>query len=320
MNRSTRHLVDPELLDYLEASPTQVFNADTLGSIRTELRLAFPPEVDPRAAAFHVSRHSAKGPKGAPDVPLLVVRPPDVSRAVGCIYHIHGGGYVCGDAAICEPVLRGIAAATDCVIVSADYRLAPETSFPGNVEDCYAGLAWVYQHAPELRIDVERIGVKGESAGGGLAAALALLARDRGELKLAFQHLTAPMIDDKTCISGNANSFVGEFIWNVASNRFGWESLLGCAPGSENISPYAAPARAVSLADLPPTFIATGALDLFVEENLQYARRLMREGVPVELHLYPRAFHGFDQHPTAKVARAAQRDSLAALTRFLTIR
>jgi triacylglycerol lipase len=204
------------------------------------------------------------------------------------------------------------------VVVSVDYRLAPETCFPGNIEDCYAALLWIFQHAAELDVDTLRIGVMGESAGGGLAAALALLARDRGELKLAFQHLIYPMLDDRTCMSSNLGPFVGEFVWTLASNRFGWTALLGVVrPGSERISPYAAPARAPDLTHLPRTFIATAALDLLLEENVDYGRRLIRAGVPVELHVYPGAFHGFDLHPSAAIAQAARRDSLAALARFL---
>jgi acetyl esterase/lipase len=156
----------------------------------------------------------------------------------------------------------------------------------------------------------------GESAGGGLAAALALLARDRGEYELAFQHLIYPMIDDRTCIA-NPNPFTGEFVWTSENNCFGWSALLGAPPGLGPISPYAAPARATDLAGLPPTFISAGALDLFLEENIEYGRRLLRAGVPVEMHVYPGGFHGFDWHPTATIAKAARRDSLAALARAL---
>src|SRR5262249_39769655 len=159
------------------------------------------------------------------------------------------------------------------------------TPFPGNVEDCYAALAWMAGEAAALGVDAARIGVMGESAGGGLAAALALLARDRGEHRLAFQHLIYPMIDDCTCTAAEPHPSTAEFIGTPASNRFGWTSLLGTEPGGADVSPYAAAARATDLAGLPPAYIATGALDLFLEENLEYARRLIRAGVPVELHV-----------------------------------
>ena len=210
-----------------------------------------------------------------------------------------------------------MAADLDCVIVSVNYRLAPETIFPGAIEDCYAGLAWTVASADMLGIDAARIGVMGESAGGGLAAALTLLARDRGEHRLAFQHLTYPMIDDRTCVV-DPHPHTGQFIWTPHSNRFGWAALLGHEPGSGDVSPYAAAARADDLSGLPPTFISTGALDLFLEEDIDYACRLMRAGVPTELHVYPGAFHGFDIHPTATVATKARRDRIDALRRALS--
>jgi len=149
------------------------------------------------------------------------------------------------------------------------------------------------------------------------AAGLALLARDRGQYQLAFQHLIAPMLDDRTCTTRDPNPFTGQFIWTPESNEFGWTSLLGGPPGSPNVSPYAAAARATDVSGLPRTFICMGALDLFLEEDLEYAHRLMRAGVPVELHVYPGAFHAFDIHATAQVAQAARRDSRAALRRVL---
>src|SRR5262249_17767462 len=155
-------------------------------------------------------------------------------------YHIHGGGYVGGGAAQLEIFHRPLAHELGCVIVSVNYRLAPETRFPGAIEDCYAGLAWTIANAKALNIDTSRMGVMGESAGGGLAAALALLVRDRGEHKLAFQHLIYPMIDDRTCVAADPHPYAGEFIWTAHNNRFGWTSLLGHEPGAPNVSAYAA--------------------------------------------------------------------------------
>lgn len=305
-------LVDPELRPMLDLWPTVDLTAELLPMMRQGGRLPAPPVAE---NDVKVETRSAAGPQGAPDVSLRIYTPAGAGP-FGCIYHIHGGGYVGGDAASLEFAHRPLAHALGCVIVSVDYRLAPETPHPGPVEDCYAGLAWTVAHADELGIDVARLGVMGESAGGGLAAALALLARDRGEYRLAFQHLTYPMIDDRTCLD-DTHPHVGRFIWTPVSNRFGWASLLGHEPGGEGVSPYAAAARAEDLAGLPPTFIATGALDLFLEEDLDYARRLMRAGVPTELHVWPGAFHGFDIHPTAAIAAAARDSRLAALRRAL---
>lgn len=312
MTLDSRHLVDPELAPLLDIFPTVELNAANLKQMR-ERDLPLPP-VEPNGVAQRVL--SIPGPAGAPDVGLHIYTPPHLAGPAGCIFHIHGGGYVSGSAGEMEFLHRPLAAELGCVIVSVDYRLAPETRFPGAIEDIYAALGWTFASAADLGIDPERIGVMGESAGGGYAAALALLARDSGEHRLAFQHLIYPMLDDRTCVR-EPHPYAGQFIWPAGNNRFGWWALLGHAPGAEGVSPYAAPARAEDLTGLPPTFISTGALDLFVDEDVDYARRLNRSGVAVELHVYPGAFHGFDLMPGAAIADAARRDSRAALRRFL---
>lgn len=310
----TLHLVDPELRPLLDAWPTATLSHDNLAELRARERDMPLPPVTPNAVTRE-ERH-VPGPEGAPEIGLLIYTP-EGSGPFPCLYHIHGGGYVGGSAAPLEFMHRPLAEELGCVIVSVSYRLAPETAFPGNIEDCYAGLAWTFAHAAELRIDLSRIGVTGESAGGGLAAALALLVRDRGALQLAFQLLTYPMIDDRTGTEGEPHPHTGEFIWTPHNNRFGWAALLGHEPGGEGVSPYAAAARAESLAGLPPTFIMTGALDLFLEEDVDYARRLVRAGVPTELHVYPGAFHGFDIMPGASIAERARADRVAAFRRAL---
>lgn len=312
----TRRLVDPQLLPLLDAWPQVTLTREVLPAIRSMDRLPMP-ELTGAAAAVCLTRHSVAGPDGAPDVGVLVYRPGEASAPLPCIFHIHGGGYVIGSVEAQEAQHRDMAARLDCVIVTVDYRLAPETIFPGAVEDCYAALSWVFAAAADLGIDAARIGVMGESAGGGLAASLALLARDRGEHSLAFQHLIYPMIDDRTCSHPDPHPHAGEFIWTPEHNHFGWAALLGAEPGSAGVSPYAAAARAGDLTGLPRTYIAAGGLDLFLEEDLDFARRLMRAGVPVELHVYPGGFHGFDFDPTADVSARARRDSLDALSRSL---
>lgn len=314
MTTSTRHLVDPDLLGFLDGFPPLVLSADNLEAVReaTRQESQLLPDTE---AAVQMTRRSAPGPKGAPDVDVLIYRPQAETRLLPCILHMHGGGFVFGAPDADRRQHRTMAAELSCCVVSVDYRLAPETPFPGAIEDCYAVLAWLMANAETLGVDPARIGVMGESAGGGLAAALALLARDRAEHRLAFQHLIYPMLDDRTAQPPHPNA--GEFIWTAHNNRFGWAALLRGQAGSDEVSPYAAPARALDLSRLPPTFIATGALDLLAQENLDYARRLMSAGVSVELHLYPGAFHAFDYDPYALVSRKARDDSRAALRRAL---
>lgn len=311
----SRHLVDPALLPLIDMLPAVELTEALLPEVRAQ---EFPlPRDEAAEARTEKLEFKVAGPAGAPAVRLVIYRPLGATQALPCVYQVHGGGYVAGSVDGYEPLMRPLAAHLDCVVVSVDYRLAPETHFPGNVEDCYAGLKWVFEHAHELGIDPARIGVTGDSAGGGLAAALALLVRDRGEMKLAFQHLIYPMIDDRTCVAKEPNAYAGEFVWTRPNNAFGWRSLLGVAPGSDGVSPYAAAARATHLEGLPPTFICTAALDLFIDENLEYARRLLRAGVPMELRVYPGAYHGFDVFTEAPVAREARAQSIVALRRFL---
>lgn len=317
---STRNLVDPALLPVLDAFPTVALTTELLGPMREAERFAQFPMVVPPAAVENIVQtvRTVAGPAGAPEITLTIYRPRDAQLPLPCIYHIHGGGYVGGSAGQLEPLHRVAAHELDCVIVSVDYRLAPENPYPAGIEDCYAGLAWTFANAGALGVDASRIGVMGESAGGGLAAALALLARDRGAYKLAFQHLIYPMLDDRTCIATTPNPVAGEFIWTPHNNRFGWTSLLGGAPGAADVSPYAAPARATDLAGLPRTFIACPTLDLFIDEDIGYASRLMRAGVPVELHVYAGGFHGFDIFGgEAPISVRARADSRAALRRAL---
>jgi triacylglycerol lipase len=316
----TRKLVDPALYKVLDAFPTIALNREMLKPMREAERFAqFEIAVDPDAeAAIEKNVRQAPGPAGAPEVDLHIYRPRQATTSLPCIYHIHGGGYVGGGAAQLERLHIPLAHRLNCVIVSVDYRLAPEHRFPASIEDCYAGLAWTFANAPALGVDKARIGVMGESAGGGLAAALALMARDRGQYKLAFQHLIYPMIDDRTCVTASPNPVAGEFIWTPHNNAFGWEALLGEPPGGAAVSPYAAAARAADLAGLPPAFIACPTLDLFIDEDIDYAHRLMRAGVPVELVVYPGGFHGFDIFGgDAAISLRARRDSREALARAL---
>jgi triacylglycerol lipase len=235
----------------------------------------------------------APGHNGGPDVRVVLYKPQGLADGAPVVLQIHGGGFLFGTAELGDPRNRAMALAVGCAVASVEYRLAPETAFPGGLDDCYAALVWLHRHAAELGLDPARIAIRGESAGGGLAAGLAVMARDLGGPTICFQLLVYPMLDDRTVLAAE-NPFTGQFIWERSSNLFAWQSWLGMQPGSDAVPPLAAPGRTADLAGLPPTCITTAALDLFIDEDLEYARRLIRSGVPTEVHVAPGAFHGFD--------------------------
>ena len=236
------------------------------------------------------------GRRGDPDVGLMVVNARSGSRRPA-ILHTHGGGYTAGSVKDTLPVLQRIASSLDCLIVSVDYRLAPATTFIGSIEDNYIGLKWLYDNAGRIGADPARIAVMGESAGGGHAALLAGVARDRGEVPLIFQCLVYPMLDDRTGTTRTVPSHIGRQTWTSAQNHIGWKAFLGVEPGGADVPTGAVPARAETLAGLPPAWIGVGGIDLFVEEDIDYAKRLIDAGVPTTLNVVPGAFHGFDNLP-----------------------
>ena len=256
-----------------------------------------PPLLAPLASPTFAER-TVPGPRGAPDVRVYVVNARANERPRPAILHIHGGGFVMGTARGWIRCAQDAAVALDCVVVSVDYRLAPETRFPGSLEDNYAALKWIYANANALGIDRSRIAVMGESAGGGHAAMLAIAARDRGEIPLVYQALIYPMLDDRTGSTRKTPPYQGALLWTPGNNRFGWGSLLGVPAGSPRIPYGSVPARVDNLRGLPPAFIGVGSIDLFVDEDIDYARRLVDAGLPVTLNLVPGAFHGFDLVPS----------------------
>lgn len=316
---TTKHLVDPELAPMLDMFPVFNFTNETLPHTRDLVNQMFE-QMGAAAPAFpdiEVTERHIPGPQGAPDVRVLVYIPKNVVRPMPGMLWIHGGGYIIGTPEGEDLQAKQIVGEVGCAVVSVDYRLAPETPDPGPVEDCYAALKWLYTNTSDLGVDANRLAIGGGSAGGGLTAGLGLLTRDRGEVPLAFQLLIYPMLDDRTAVTPDPHPYTGEFVWTNEANHFGWSALLGQEPGSVGVSPYAAAARAESLAGLPPTYITVGALDLFLEEDLEYARQLIRAGVPTELHVYPAAFHGFNLMAEAKVSQVFRRDMLTALRRAL---
>ena len=316
----TRPLVAPELLPLLDFLPSFDFNEETLRMVRAATGTGDPqwrPPLSVEQQAVDCQERFIPGPPGAPDVRVLVYTPPRTTAATSRpgYLHIHGGGYIIGNPELNDGPNRSLASELDCVVVSVDYRLAPETRFPGAVEDCYAALMWLRTQAEALGVDAARIAIGGESAGGGHAAALAILARNRGTAQIRLQLLDSPMLDDRSGNGPDPHPYCGEFVWTSNSNRFGWRSLLGVEPGSPDVSAEAVPARVADMTGLPPTFIVVGALDLFLEESLEYARRLTRAGVPTELHVIPGGFHGFTvaggEAPQVQACMRLRRDALA---------
>jgi acetyl esterase/lipase len=314
----SRPLVDPELLPLIEQMPGFQLSTEMLAPTRAMMAQMMALNAPALPAGVRRDERLIPGPAGGPDVRVVIIGPAAEASNRPAILHIHGGGYVMGSPDMVIANAAAWALALGAVTVSVDYRLAPETPFPGPVEDCYAALTWLNANAGALGIDAKRIAIVGESAGGGLAAATCLIARDRGEVSVAHQHLIFPMLDDRTAIDPDPSPYLGQFLWTRDANMFGWTALLGHAPGGDDVSPYAAPARARDLSGLPPTYIICGALDLFLEEDMDYAKRLIRAGVPTELHIYPGAPHGFMFVAEAKVSRTFARDSLAALQKALS--
>jgi acetyl esterase/lipase len=249
------------------------------------------------------------GPEGAPDISVRIYRPVDATGTLPGIYFIHGGGMILGDVEGEDPVASAICEHVGAVVVSVEYRLAPENPYPAPVEDCYAGLLWMAAHATELGFDPDRLAVYGGSAGGGLTIATVMLARDRGGPAIKFQMPIYPMIDDRN-ETASCHEITDIGLWDRAGNIEAWKWYLGDGKADQ----YAAPARAEDLSGLPPTFIDVGTVDLFRDEDIAFAQRLMQAGVPTELHVNPGAYHAAEvfapQSPLAERIWARRYEAL----------
>jgi acetyl esterase/lipase len=308
-------LVDPELLPALKQFPAFDLSAEMVVKFRQTPGMPPLPAPAPQPVERHIP-----GLPGAPEVRLWVVDPAPSEKGKPLLLHMHGGGFMMTDPFL-MPRLQGIATDCHCVVVSVDYRLAPETRYPGSLEDNYAALKWVHAHAAELGIDRSKIAVGGESAGGTHAASLAIHARDRNEVPILFQLLIYPQLDDRTGRTRPAPPAIGHFMWTASNNRFAWSSLLGVPAGSSKVPVAAVPARVASVAGLPPAWIAVGAIDLFAEEDMEYARRLVHAGVATELLVVRGAFHGFDLlAPDAEVSKQFSASWKSALRKAFVAR
>ena len=298
--------LDPEYASLLDGFSFEYSAASSL----SELRVALPGLGSTAAVERTEHRRLLE-----PEVPLRIHRPRGVDGPLPGVISVHGGGYVLGSYDMDDLRFESWCPDVGVIGISVDYRLAPECPYPGPLEDCYRGFAWAYDNAQDLGLDRSRMGVYGVSAGGGLAAALALLLRDRGEMPLAFQLLEAPMLDDRQ--QTPSSNLDGLAVFSKQSNEFCWRAYLGERYGGPDVPYYAAPARAANLSGLPPSFISVGAVDGFRDESIDYGLRLNQAGVATELHVYPGAPHGFQMFVDSRVARQAQRDSDEWLARVV---
>jgi acetyl esterase/lipase len=267
-------------------------NLPSLDAKLLEMARARTKSMPPVPLLPGVTEHMVPGSKGAPDVKVYVVGDsPGASKPA--ILHIHGGGYVLLSGVITKDAVD-LVKNLDCVMVSVEYRLAPETQFPGSLEDNYAALRWMNENAKQLGIDPSRIAVKGESAGGGHAAMITLAVRERKEFKFCHQVLIYPELDDRTGSTRKLPPYLGHYVWTAESNQFAWTSLLGIPAGSKTVPPNSVPARVENLEGLPPAFIGVGSIDLFAPEDIEYSRRLLDAGISTELVVVPGGYHGFD--------------------------
>lgn len=300
---------DPEVqavLDEIAKNPQPALTRDTLPREGTDRMF---PDNDAVIAgrAIDWEDRVVPGPAGAPDVEVTIFRPrSSAGRSLPAFYNIHGGGMIVGHRSWETARVVDIVEEHQVVGVNVEYRLAPEDPYPAGVDDCYAGFAWLHEHAVELGVDPDRIVVGGGSAGGGLAAAVALMARDRGGPRMAGQLLLCPMIDNtNTTVSSRQYDGIGT--WQREMNLLAWSCVLGDALAFSDDAPaYAAPTRAADLSGLPPAYIEVGAAETFRDEDTEYALRIWATGGQAELHVWDGGAHGFDMYmPDAEITRAA---------------
>ena len=294
---------------------------ETLSAVRATLASpdATPSEVElRREGAFTVEERQIPSAEDTFEVSLLICRPALRGGPAPAIYFIHGGGMVTGNNRLGVLEVLDWAQELGLIVVSVEYRLAPEHPYPTPIADCYTGLLWMIEHSDELGIDADRVIIAGQSAGGGLAASLALLVRDRQGPALAGQLLMCPMLDDRND-SVSVRQMSGLGVWDQISNRTGWSALLGGLSGAPDVSPYAAAARAVDLSGLPPAFIDVGSAEIFRDECVNYANGLWLAGGAAELHVWAGGFHGYATvAPEAEVSHETRRSRVRWLTRLLT--
>lgn len=314
---TARPALDPELRELLADMPLMSeLSPEVLAHVRPLSSMPVEPLLEGRA--IDQREVTVTGPDGTP-IPLSVFSPANTDRATAapCVYWMHGGGMVMGDRFSQIDIPLEWLEEFGAVVVSVDYRLAPEATGTVPVDDCYRGLLWIAAHAAELGIDPDRIIVAGASAGGGLAAGVTLLARDLGTPAIAAQVLIGPMLDHRDTTTSSHQYSKTPGVWTREMNGFGWRCLLGDLADDE-VPAYVSPALADDLAGLPTTYIDTGSAEVFRDEDTDYASRIWAAGGQAELHVWAGGFHGFDAlYPQAHISAAARRSRTDWLTRVL---
>ena len=308
------YAIDPELAPIVDLLPRGDLR-DVAGARAGILTLLEPLTRDVDTTGVTISDHEVPRPGGT--VPVRVYAPASTSSTERpALLDIHGGGFVVGSIEMEHGFATQVARDLGAVVVTPEYRLAPEHPFPGGVDDCYATLEWLHASADTLGVDTDRVAVGGQSAGGGLAAAVALLARDRGGPTLCFQFLGIPELDHRL-ETPSMQAFVDTPMWHRPDAELSWSYYLG--PDTTEVSPYASPALAPDLRGLPPAYVTTMEFDPLRDEGILYALRMMQAGVSVELHSFPGTFHGSGMVPTAEVSRRGHVELLTALRRGLRV-
>lgn len=312
---------DPELAPMLEFLPDTSLTISNPEHARANfLEMISSLNADLDESGIDIEDRTVAGPAGAPEVPVRIYTPQGLNTPVPGILHIHGGGFVIGNLDSEHGSCLAWCRRLGVVVVSVDYRLAPETPYPGPLEDCYAALAWASSHSAALHIDPTRVAVVGLSAGGGLAAATALLARDRSGPQICFQYLGIPELDDRLQTPSMLR-FVDTPMWNRPNAELSWDFYLGdqYQRGADDVPYHAAPARAEDLAGLPPAYISTMEFDPLRDEGVAYAVKLMQAGIATELHSFPGTFHGSSLFSHAEVSKRESTEMFAVLRRALQI-
>ncbi len=296
---SMRSRVDPEALQALDQALTLGLVGSAWSDDVEERRSFFLDmqatglDADPLLGRIEQRDEIIVGPDGD-ELRVQVTRPVGVSGILPAVLCLHGGGFVIGSVETDQAQVRPLAVELGAIVVGVDYRRAPEHPHPAPVEDCHAALAWMVANAEDLQLDPSRIALFGTSAGGGLAAGLALMARDRGTAAPVLQVLAYPMLDDRgTTPSSRDLPALG--LWDRDINFSSWALLLGGRAGGPDVDAYAAPARAPEVAGLCPAFLEVGELDILRDETIHYALRLFGANVATELHVHPGAFHACEQ-------------------------